>query len=77
MIDTHAHVDFPDYNQDRDEVIARALSVGIKRIVNVGCDLASSAASVDLASRYPQIFAAVGIHPHDAKQYDDSGAETA
>lgn len=76
MIDTHAHVDFPDYNQDRDEVIARALSVGIKRIVNVGCDLASSAASVDLAGRYPQIFAAVGIHPHDANQYDNRAAET-
>jgi TatD DNase family protein len=71
MIDTHAHLDFPDYNADRDEVIARALSVGVKRIVNIGCDLKSSANSVDLANRYPHIFAAVGIHPHDAKQYDD------
>jgi TatD DNase family protein len=71
MIDTHAHLDFPDYNADRDEVIARAQSVGVKRIVNIGCDLASSANSVDLANRYPHIFAAVGIHPHDAKQYDD------
>jgi len=71
MIDTHAHLDFPDYNADRDEVIARAQSVGVKRIVNIGCDLTSSANSVDLANRYSHIFAAVGIHPHDAKKYDD------
>jgi TatD DNase family protein len=75
MIDTHAHLDFPDFNADRDEVIARAQSAGVKRIVNIGCDLTSSANSVDLANRYDHIFAAVGIHPHDAKQYDDQ-AET-
>ena len=70
MIDTHAHLDFPDYNADRDEVIARAQEVGVKRIVNIGCDLKSSANSIDLATRYAHIFAAVGIHPHDAKEYD-------
>ncbi len=75
MIDTHAHLDFPDYNADRDEVIARAQSVGVKRIVNIGCDLTSSANSVDLANRFGHIFAAVGIHPHDAKQYDDLAEE--
>jgi TatD DNase family protein len=75
MIDTHAHLDFPDYNADRDEVIARAQSAGVKRIVNIGCDLKSSANSVDLANRYTQIFATVGIHPHDAKQYDDEAEE--
>ncbi len=72
MIDTHAHLDFPDYNDDREEVIARATQAGVTRIVNIGCDLKSSDNSVDLASRYDQIFAAVGIHPHDASQYDDN-----
>jgi TatD DNase family protein len=76
MIDTHAHLDFPDYNQDRDDVIARSLSVGVKRMVNIGCDLRSAKASVELAGRCPQIFAAVGIHPHDASQYDDSVEQT-
>jgi TatD DNase family protein len=75
MIDTHAHLDFPDYNADREDVIARAWSAGIKRIVNVGCDLKSSAASVELAGSHDKIFAAVGIHPHDARQFDDGAAQ--
>jgi TatD DNase family protein len=75
MIDTHAHLDFPDYNGDRDEVLARATAAGIRRIVNIGCDLKSSAESVALAGRHEQIFAAVGIHPHDAKQYDDAAEQ--
>ncbi len=70
MIDTHCHLDFPDYNDDRAEVIAKAKSVGVRRMVNIGCDLNSSIASVRLAEQYPEVFAAIGVHPHDAKQYD-------
>lgn len=72
MIDTHAHLDFPDYNSDREEVLARAKQVGITRIVNIGCDLKSSQASVDLADSHCDIFAAVGVHPHDASGYDEA-----
>jgi TatD DNase family protein len=71
MIDTHAHIDFPDYKDDRDEVLSRARAVGVKRIVNIGCDLKSSQASVDLANTHADVFAAVGVHPHDAKYYND------
>jgi TatD DNase family protein len=74
MIDTHAHLDFPEYDADREDVIARAWSTGITRIVNIGCDLKSSAASVELANSHDRIFAAIGIHPHDAKQFDDGAA---
>ena len=71
MIDTHCHLDFPDYNDDRDDVLKAARDAGIAKMVNIGCDLKSSQASVDLADRYPQIYAAIGFHPHDAKSYDD------
>ena len=71
MIDTHCHLDFPDYNDDRDDVLKAAHDAGISKMVNIGCDLKSSQASVDLADRYPQIYAAIGFHPHDAKSYDD------
>ena len=71
MIDTHCHLDFPDYNDDRAAVLAAAKSAGIAKMVNIGCDLKSSQASVALAEQHPEIFAAVGFHPHDAKNYDD------
>ncbi|MBK7092802.1 MAG: TatD family hydrolase [bacterium] len=71
MIDTHCHLDFPDYNDDRAAVLTAAREAGITKMVNIGCDLKSSQASVDLANRHPEIYAAIGFHPHDAKNYDD------
>ncbi|MDY7040798.1 MAG: TatD family hydrolase [Chloroflexota bacterium] len=67
LIDTHAHLDFPQFDPDREEVIARALDAGVEVIVNVGTDLASGRASVDLAEQHQAIHASVGVHPHDAK----------
>jgi TatD DNase family protein len=67
LIDSHAHLDFRQYDGDREATIARARSAGVAGIVNVGTDLGSSRASVALAERYPFIWATVGIHPHDAR----------
>lgn len=67
LIDSHAHLDFSQFKNDRDDVIARALDAGVTKIVNVGTDMASSEASVTLAREHQAIHAAVGIHPHDAK----------
>jgi TatD DNase family protein len=67
LIDTHTHLDFPQFDDDRECVIERAATAGVKAIINVGADLASSQAAVALAEVYPQIYAAVGVHPHDAK----------
>ncbi len=67
MIDTHAHVDLKQFDQDRSKVIQYAFSNGVERIINVGCDLKSSQNSVKLTEEYDQIYAAVGFHPHDAK----------
>ncbi len=71
MIDTHCHLDFPDYNDDRAVVLQAAREAGITKMVNIGCDLKSSQASVDLANQHAEIYASIGFHPHDAKNYDD------
>lgn len=69
IIDTHAHLDFDDFQDDRKEVIARADNADVKIIVNVGTDVATSAAAVRLAAEYASVYATVGIHPHEAKTY--------
>ena len=76
LIDTHAHLDSGQFEQDREEVIARALGQGISHILTVGCDIQSSRASLEIARAHPNIYAAVGIHPHDAAQATDAGIET-
>jgi len=67
LTDTHTHLDFPQFNGDREQVIERATTAGVRAIVDIGTDLASSQAAVALAEAYSQIYAAVGVHPHDAK----------
>lgn len=67
MIDTHAHLNLKDFDEDRRKVIESALSNGVEKIINVGFDLKSSRKSVLLAEEFDQIYAAVGFHPHDAK----------
>jgi TatD DNase family protein len=67
LIDSHAHLYFPQFDDDREAVIRRAREAGLVAILNAGTDLASSRASVALAEEYDFIYAAVGVHPHDAK----------
>jgi TatD DNase family protein len=66
IVDTHAHLDFPDYEDDVGEVIKRAEEAGVECLINVGVNVKSSVKSVELAKRYNHIYASVGIHPHDA-----------
>lgn len=68
MIDTHAHLDFESFDQDREEVISRAFDNGVEKIINIGVDLKTSRKSVELAERHENIFATVGFHPHDAEE---------
>ena len=67
LFDSHAHLDDNRFDGDREEVIARAAANGVTGIINIGADMASSRRSVELARRYASVYAAVGIHPHDAK----------
>ncbi|MBN1643487.1 MAG: TatD family hydrolase [Dehalococcoidales bacterium] len=66
LIDTHAHLDMKDFTADCDAVVARAVDAGVDKILTAGTDVKSSARAVDLSQKYPQVFAAVGIHPHEA-----------
>jgi TatD DNase family protein len=66
MIDTHAHLGHTDYNADRREVIDRSFAEGCEAIVEVGWDLPSSRDAARLAEREAGVYAAVGIHPHEA-----------
>lgn len=70
MIDTHAHLDFPEYDEDREAVIARAWAAGLTAVITVGTDLARSRRAVSLAEGDPRIHAAVGIHPHEATKLE-------
>lgn len=72
FIDSHAHLFFPNYNGDLDEVLNRARSSRIDYIIVPGTDLASSVRAVELADKYDFIYAATGIHPHDTKEWNDS-----
>jgi TatD DNase family protein len=67
LIDSHAHLDFPQFDDDRETVIERAREAGLVAIVDVGTSLASSRAAVALAERHGFIYAAVVVHPHDAR----------
>jgi TatD DNase family protein len=67
LVDTHVHLDFAEFDADREDVLRRAKEVDVTRFVNVGVDLDSSRKSVALAEQHDCVYAAVGVHPHDAK----------
>jgi TatD DNase family protein len=67
LIDTHAHLEMREFNDDRDEVIKRAREAGVEYIVTIGTTLESSRDAVMLADKYDFIYAAIGIHPHEVK----------
>ena len=70
MIDSHAHLELPEFDSDRDEVIARAKEAGVDAIVTIGIDLDDCLKAVEIADRYDMVYAAVGIHPHEVKVID-------
>lgn len=70
LFDTHAHLDDSRFDEDRSKVIGQCRDEGVELILNAGCDLRTSLKSIALAKEYDFIYAAVGIHPHDAKSID-------
>jgi TatD DNase family protein len=65
LIDTHAHLNFPDYEKDLDNVIKRSLEKGVNKIICASSNIVDSAKAIEIAQKYPKIvYAAVGIHPH-------------
>ena len=75
LFDTHAHYDSGAFNADRLEVLASMPEQGVELILNPGCDLDSSRTAVELAERFPYVYAAVGVHPSDCGPWEDSWPE--
>jgi TatD DNase family protein len=72
LIDSHAHIYYREYAGDFDDMLQRAADAGVGAILVVGTDIESSRESVELAKKHPQLYAAVGIHPHDAGRVTDA-----
>jgi TatD DNase family protein len=75
FVDSHCHIDGLEYDADREEVIARAIDAGVTTMLNVGTGDPQSGAferAIELAERHQTIFASIGVHPHDAKLFDDA-----
>jgi TatD DNase family protein len=66
LVDTHAHLDYPEFAADFPQVIERARAAGVTRIISVGVDLESSERCVRLAEQYPEVYATAGVHPTEA-----------
>ena len=71
LFDTHAHYDADAFDADRLEVLASMPGQGVELILNPGCDLKSSQTAVELAERFPFVYAAVGVHPSDCGDWED------
>jgi TatD DNase family protein len=78
FVDSHAHIDGEEYDEDRRAVVERARACGVRAILNVGTGDPRSGAferAVRVAEQFDDVFAAVGVHPHDAKLFDDQAEE--
>ena len=70
LFDTHAHLHFEDFASDLPAVLERARAVGVNGLVTIGTNVPTSTEAIDLAGREPDVWAAVGLHPHDAAEAD-------
>ena len=75
LFDTHAHLHFPEFDADREAMLGRARDAGVRRMLTIGTEPASSRAAVALAAREADVWAAVGIHPHDAAAADEAAVD--
>ncbi|NLH60822.1 MAG: TatD family hydrolase, partial [Ignavibacteriales bacterium] len=73
--DTHAHLFYPNYKDDLPEVIGRAQENGVEYIIVPATDLASAVQAIELAETYSMIYATIGFHPHDTKEWKDEFVE--
>jgi len=71
LTDTHCHLNLEQFDSDRQEVVSRARAAGVSRILNPALDLASSQEASRLAEDYPEVYAAVGVHPNSALTWDE------
>jgi TatD DNase family protein len=71
LIETHAHLDYPDFANDLEDVLRRAADAGVTRIITIGTSVESSRRAIDLAQKYPTVYAAIGVHPSYVEESED------
>jgi TatD DNase family protein len=71
LIDSHCHLDFPDFADELDAVVARARAAGIERMVTISTRVKKHAQVLAIAERFPDVFCSIGTHPHNAKEEPD------
>jgi TatD DNase family protein len=76
LVDSHCHLDFPDFSAELDTIVARARAAGIGRIVTISTRVKKHAQVLGIAERFPEIFCSVGTHPHNAHEELDIDAKT-
>ncbi len=76
FVDTHAHLFYPNFNGEVDQIIERANNAGVNYIIVPGTDLATSKKAIEFAEQYESVYAAVGVHPHDTAEWKDSFIDT-
>ena len=76
IYETHTHYDDEAFDEDRDEAIKKAMAAGVGRFVNIGASMKSSRSSVQLANKYPQFLAAVGVHPEHTADLSEADMDT-
>src|SRR4051812_15109369 len=72
LIETHAHLDYPDFETDFEDVLQRAEAAGVTRIITIGTSVTSSRRAVDLSQKHPNVFAVIGFHPSYVEQADEN-----
>ena len=76
LVDSHCHLDFPDFATELDAVVARARAAGVGRIVTISTRVKRQAQLVAIAEKYPEVFCTIGTHPHQASEERDVDAAT-
>lgn len=68
LIDTHCHLDFPDFEAERDDIVARAHAAGVKQMITISTRVRKFPTILAIAEKYPSVFCSVGTHPHNADE---------
>jgi TatD DNase family protein len=75
LVDSHCHLDFPDFADDLDAIVARAGAAGIGRILTISTRVRRLGGLLDISSRFPDVYCSVGTHPHHADEEDGIAAD--
>jgi TatD DNase family protein len=75
LIDSHCHLDFPDFASELDEVVGRATALGVARLVTISTRVKRHKELIDIVERFPSVYCSVGTHPHHAQEEPDIGTK--